>query len=79
MQGVEALITRALRVRGSRTAEQLLQEAAAGRECGAPQTWGPDDWREAAVLPLRRGAIPAVYAAMARALGHLGGKLGIQA
>eukprot|EP00974_Lingulodinium_polyedra_P104686 10136094-Lingulodinium_polyedra.AAC.1 len=54
----EALATHTLRARGSHTADQLLHETATGRECGAPSVWGPDDWREAVVLPVPRGAIP---------------------
>eukprot|EP00974_Lingulodinium_polyedra_P099395 9628611-Lingulodinium_polyedra.AAC.1 len=77
--GAEALATHALQAWGSRTADQLLQAAASGQDCGAPAAWGPDDWREAVVLPVPRGAIPVVYAALARTLGHLGGKLGVQA
>eukprot|EP00974_Lingulodinium_polyedra_P033664 3237648-Lingulodinium_polyedra.AAC.1 len=54
----EALAAHTLRAWGSRAADQLLHEAAAGQDCGAPAVWGPDDWREAVVLPVPRGAIP---------------------
>eukprot|EP00974_Lingulodinium_polyedra_P037835 3628461-Lingulodinium_polyedra.AAC.1 len=64
------VITHTLRCRGAPLVLDILKAAAAGTDADAPEVWGPDDWRNAIVIFLKKGAIPAVYATAVQTTMH---------